>query len=299
MTRLVAGLLLLLAVGACSREVRLEPESLSQADQASLGAASVLLPTPARASVSPASDPAGGAGGPTAADPEPAAGEPASAEPVATFSTVLYSEHDAEVGARMDGVVRSIAVELGDPIRAGQVLAVLADEEEAAAVESARAVLDLARLEHTRAQQLREQNLTSQAELDQAAYRIRAAQAAVREAEVRLSYTRIRAPFPGVLSRRFIRVGQSVEKGEPLFRVTALSPLRAQIRVPELQARTLARGQTLSFRSPGGEEVRGSVTRIAPAVDPASGTIEVLVSIPSPGGLRPGSSVTVALGAQP
>jgi RND family efflux transporter MFP subunit len=176
---------------------------------------------------------------------------------------------------------------------------VLADEEEAAAMESARATLDLARLEHERALQLREKNLLSQADLEQAAYRIRATQAMVREAEVRLGYTRIRAPFAGVLSRRFIRVGQSVEKAEPLFRVTALSPLRAQIRVPELQARTLARGQTLRFRSPGGEEVTGSISRIAPAVDPASGTVEVLVSIPSPGGLRPGSAVTVALHAQP
>jgi len=225
--------------------------------------------------------------------------EPAAAGLGATFSTVLFSEHDAEVGARMDGVVKSIAVELGDRIQAGQLLAVLADEEEAAAMESARATLDLARLEHERARQLSERNLVSTADLEQAAYRIRAAQAAVRETEVRLGYTRIRAPFAGVLSRRFVRIGQSVEKAEPLFRVTALSPLRAQIRVPELQARSLAPGQTLRFRSPGGEEVTGSISRIAPAVDPASGTVEVLVSIPSPGALRPGSAVSAALHAQP
>ena len=61
--------------------------------------------------------------------------------PVSAFKTTLYSEHDAEVTARIEGVIRSIGAELGDGVAAGAVLAQLEDEREAAAFHSAKAAL--------------------------------------------------------------------------------------------------------------------------------------------------------------
>jgi RND family efflux transporter MFP subunit len=196
-----------------------------------------------------------------------------------------------------------VAVEIGDVARVGQLLATLRDEQEQAALEAAAAALELARLEHERAAQLHERNMVTQAELDQATYRHRAAAAALREAEVRLEYTRIRAPFDGVVTRRFVRVGQSVEAREPIVRVTELRPLRSLLRVAEVEAKSLVPGQVLSLRGLAGEQVEGRISRIAPAVDPLSGTVEVLVEVPDPRGLRPGSTVTFELppsaGARP
>ncbi len=274
--------LLLLALAACSREVGAEHGSVLPPDTR-LAAVQALVP-PSEGPVAP----------PAAEAIEPLIVDPVLEPTAVPFATVLYSEHDAEVSTRIAGVVRSFAVELGDVVRAGQLLAVLHDEQEAAAVESARATLELARIEHSRAAHLGEQQMLSQAEVDRAAYLVRAAEAALKEAQVRLDYTRIRAPFAGVISRRFIRTAQTVEERAPLFRVTALHPLRAQLRISELEARGLRPGQELRLRSPGGEEVRGVIARIAPAVDPVSGTVEVLVNVPTPGGLRPGSSVAAA-----
>jgi multidrug efflux pump subunit AcrA (membrane-fusion protein) len=89
-----------------------------------------------------------------------------------------------------------------------------------------------------------------------------------------------------------VRLGEFVEEGQPLYRVTAMRPLRAQIRVPELAARRIARGDPVALRALDGREVQGRVARIAPTIDPASGTVEVLVDVPDPRGLPPGATVS-------
>jgi membrane fusion protein, multidrug efflux system len=278
-----AGLLLCVVLSGCSREVKTEQSSRLPEHLVQIAAANAWTTSTVQ-TAAPADEPVYLVG----ADAPPRSAAP-------SLATVLYSEHDAEIAPRMEGIVKRIEAELDDAVRSGQVLAVLHDDAEAAAVRTAEAAVELAQLEYSRAQQLREQQMISQSELDQAAYRLRFAQAALEEAQVRLGYTRVRAPFAGVVSRRFIRVGQSVVRGEPLFRVTALHPLWAQVRVPEQEARGLARGQSLPLRSPGGEEVAGSIRRISPAVDPGSGTVEVLLGIADPKRLRPGSAVAVEL----
>jgi RND family efflux transporter MFP subunit len=188
-----------------------------------------------------------------------------------------------------------IGAELGDQVRAGQELARLEDDEEQAAVAVATAAHDLTRLEYDRAAQLAENGMATRAELETATYRLRAAESALRDAEIRLAYTRVTTPFAGAITRRFVRVGQLVEMGEPLFRTTALSPLRALLRIPELEAQSLATGQPVTFHGVGAQEATGRILRVAPAVDPVSGTVEVLVDVAEPRGMRPGSAVRARL----
>jgi membrane fusion protein, multidrug efflux system len=213
----------------------------------------------------------------------------------AGLSTLLFSEHDADVSGLVGGRVRAVRAELGDAVRAGDILAVLEDDREAAQLASATATLELARAQHDRAVELRQADLATEADLEIARYRLHAAEAALREAQVALEHTRIRAPFAGAISHRAVRFGQTVRAGDVLFRVTALRPLRAQVRVPERDAVGLRRGQALSLRGLSGEEIGATIARVAPAVDPVSGTIELLVDVPDPGALRPGSAVTVVL----
>ncbi|MGQ0561973.1 MAG: efflux RND transporter periplasmic adaptor subunit [Gemmatimonadota bacterium] len=235
---------------------------------------------------------------PVSLEVQPATAATASADVAAApiaYRTVLYSEHDAIVTARKTGVVRATLAELGDAVAANEVLAILDDEREAAALQSAEAALELARAQHARATALQEQTMITQTELDSAIYKHKAAEAAVRDARTRLDYTRIRAPFGGRIAQRSVRVGQTVSEGDPAFRVTAPRPLRASIRLPELQARALTSGSEVSLRGIDGVRVSGRVARIAPAVDPASGTIELLVDVAQPRSLRPGSTVDVEI----
>jgi multidrug efflux pump subunit AcrA (membrane-fusion protein) len=100
------------------------------------------------------------------------------------------------------------------------------------------------------------------------------------------------------VTRRFVRLGTYVEEGDPLYRVTALRPLRALVRVPEVAASGIERGHPMVLEALDGTRVAARVARVAPAVDPASGTVDVLLDIPDPGSLRPGSSVRVLSASQ-
>jgi RND family efflux transporter MFP subunit len=278
-------LLLMLATvaTACSREVGLDPAGGVEAPLARL---------------TTGTDPGSGVpqepgGGSLEAPSAPGQATPGS------YAGVLHAERDAEVGALVPGIVRSVHVELGDRVRAGQLLVTLRDDEEAARIGSAEAALEFARLEHDRAVQLGSQGMITREELERSAYRVRAAGAALREARVRLEYTRVRAPFDGAVTRRRVRPGEIVEERAPLLRVTALRPLRVLVRVPEADSHGLEAGQPVRLGGRSGEQADGRVFRVSPAVDASSGTVDVLVEVADPGTLRPGSAVTVELAAPP
>lgn len=214
---------------------------------------------------------------------------------IVQIPAVVFSDLDADLGARMAGVVERVEVELGDAVREGQVLLVLDDARERARVESATAVLDRARAEYTRTEGLFANGFVTSAQMDEAKYDLRLAESALRAAQVDLDHTRVIAPFSGVITRRMTGRGRPVEVGEPLFRLTALQALRALVRVPEREARSLRRGAPAVLTSDDGTNVAATVQRISPATDPESGTVEVLLEIPRPGPLRPGSSALARL----
>jgi membrane fusion protein, multidrug efflux system len=211
----------------------------------------------------------------------------------AAYMAVLYSELDAEVGPRMSGVVRSVHAELGDFVQAGQLLAVLEDGRQLARAASARAARALARAEFDRLDSLLQNGFVTKAQHEEALYRMHMADASLREAEVELEHTRVLAPFAGAVTRRMTGMGRPVETAQPMFRVTALRPLRALVRVTEREARTVPIGSVAVLTGDGGEQVGATVVRVSPAVDPASGTVEMLLTVPDPGPLRPGSGAVV------
>jgi RND family efflux transporter MFP subunit len=222
---------------------------------------------------------------------------PAPPAPDAPLHAVtLFSELDAEIGARMAGVLTAMNADLGDAVARGQVIGQLDDIREAARLGAAAAALDLVRLEHTRAESLLAAEVISAADYEGTLSRLRGAEAAVQEAQVALELTRIRAPFDGVVTRRQGSVGRSVKEGDPLYRVTSIHELRALTRVPEDQARGLVPGTTVALRpnfEAAGGVVEAVIWRISAAVDPGSGTVEVLLRVPRPGLLKPGSTAFV------
>jgi len=217
------------------------------------------------------------------------------ATPGITSTVVLYSDLDAEVGSRMDGVISQVLVELGDRVAAGQTLAVLDDATQVARAAGARAAAELAVREHTRMTELHDRGFVTAAQYDEASYRRQSTEAALREAEVDLEHTRVIAPFAGVVTRRMTGIGRPVQEAEPLFRITALEPLRALARLPEATARLIRPGMPAILTADGGTEVAARVARVSPAVDPGSGTVEVLLDVPHPGPLRPGSSAAALI----
>lgn len=223
------------------------------------------------------------------------------------FSTNLYSEHDADVYNRLMieetvGVgipVTSIHVEVGDRVAAGQLLARLEDADARLDVAAAEPKAETAASNLRRVEELRTSGAVSEAELEDAQFESRTAQAELEKARLNLSRTEIRAPFAGVVSRRYVRVGDVVDDKTPLFRVTALAPLRARLLVPESDVAFFTVGAPVAISAADGTSGTARVIIVGPTIDPGSGTREVIVELSRVGDFRPGASVTAEPAERP
>lgn len=145
----------------------------------------------------------------------------------------------------------------------------------------------------------------AQANRDVASAQVDVADAQVQEVEALLEYTRITAPFDGVVTRRQVNPGDLVQAATanrtmPLFTVQQLDTVRVFCDVPEAQAAGVVPGAeaTVKFYGLAGQVVKAKVTRIANAIDPSSRTMRTEVDLPNPNGvIRPGmyAQVTIML----
>ena len=221
----------------------------------------------------------------------------------ARFQTHLYSERDAVLYSRLmieetaaGGIpITAIHAEVGDRVQARQLLATLDDSDARLYVEAAEPEAEVAAANLRRVEELRKSGAVSESEYDQAIYESRTAAAALEQARLTLSRTQIRAPFGGVVSRRYVRVGDIVDDETPLFRVTAMAPLRARLLVPESEVSSFAVGAPVGITASDGSTATARVIIVGPTIDPGSGTREVIVELTQVGELRPGASVIAAL----
>ena len=220
----------------------------------------------------------------------------------------LESDVDPRVAAEVSGRVLSIAVQAGQTVSQGEVLARLDAADYRLAVE--RASADLNRLEVLAEQQQRqvdryralvEENFFSVNALDEvetqlAATRaqIIAARSGLAQARNNLDRTLVRAPAAGVIAQRLVSVGDYIGAGNPLFDLNTDQTLRVVLPFPEVLGSRLAVGQTLRLSAPTAPEIRleAPITEIRPVIGPQNRAIEVLAEVRNPGGWRAGGSVT-------
>jgi len=195
----------------------------------------------------------------------------------------------ALVESKVTGRISRLEARLGQPVRAGEVVAVLDVPEWAARVEQARAVLSQADRELERFRELRRQSTVSPQEFDVVESRWRVAKASLSEAETMMGYARVEAPFDAVVSRKLADVGDLATPGRPLLELEAPGELRMEADVGEGLMEGLREGLELTVRFGAGDlVVTGRVAEIAPVADPGSRTFLVKVDLPKVEGLRSG-----------
>ena len=188
---------------------------------------------------------------------------------------------EADVIAKVEGEVREILVEEGDEVKAGNVLARLDGDRLRLELNESRARLDQMKSDFERNQDLREKGLLSEGEFEKLRYDLEALEASFNLASLELDYTQIRAPIDGVVSERYIKLGNTIGVGEPAFRVTSFDPLVAYLHVPEREYRQIKAGQpvAIDIDALAGQRVIASVTRVSPVVDPETGTFKITIEI--------------------
>jgi len=192
-------------------------------------------------------------------------------------TAALVADHEAQVTAKTSGVLKKLHVEEGMTVKAGQLLAELDDADALAKAKQAEAQMHKAEATFTHAQAAIPKHLIPQYEYEQNKFDLAAQRAAYEAAKIQLSYTRIVAPVDGVIAQRDIKIGNLVQVNQNLFRIVGMNPLQAVLNVPERQFGILKAGQTVALEADAlpGRKFEGTILRIAPVVDPASGTFRV------------------------
>jgi RND family efflux transporter MFP subunit len=285
-------------------------------------AAVVSAAPPSSASTAPVSSAA--AAVPTASAP---ATTVSASDPESFITTgPLVAEQQADVGAERDGRVVEIAVQLGDRVKAGQLLARLDDrmlratcDVQKARIAAAQAEVrnwkaeqESARADLRRADVLLEEKILSQENWEVSKYKVdettaqverfqsevTAAEAELASSNVQLEQSRIVAPFAGVVGRSSVRPDQQVKAENPLFWITAESPLRVLFTVPETLMAAFIAGRRLDLTTADypGLHQEGRIYRVSPVVDPASGSVQAIGAVDHPSPLlKPGMTMQVRL----
>ncbi len=173
----------------------------------------------------------------------------------------------------------------------------LQDDEQRSALAKARSQLEKAEREYERQKRLFAQQLISEQVYNDATYELEQLQIALEDAERELGYTEVRAPIAGTVTSRMVNLGDQVQIGQHLFDIVDFESIVALVYVPEKHLRELRPGLSarLSAQMTGDREYLGRVERIAPIVDPKSGTVKVTIDVGGQAGLRPGMYVDVDL----
>ena len=214
---------------------------------------------------------------------------------VATSS--LMVEQEVSVTTRVSGVVESLAADRGLAVKKDQPLAVLDQREFTLDRRAAEETLAVNRADYDRAQELFRQGLSSKAELEMKKARYELAAVELERARLVIDRSVIRAPFDGVVADRYVRVGEKVllDEHKPLFKVMSLEPLLARAYLPSAALASVKVNDEVAVSATEFPDVRaaGRVSFVSPVVDPASGTIQVLVKVPRDAKriLRPGLGV--------
>jgi cobalt-zinc-cadmium efflux system membrane fusion protein len=240
----------------------------------------------------------------------------------------------ARVGPRVSGRIARVAVSLGATVKAGQALATIRSPEAAeaaAALDSAKAAENLARASLARERDLFERKISARREVLEAEAAAASAQAAVRAAEARLAamgfargagstgsaasspagaaagnrnadagasldpVVTVTSPIAGTVIERTAAADAPVQPDSVLFTIADLRSLWLTVKVPELNATQIRRGQRVQIdvRALPGAPITGAIDYVAPIVDAGTRTVDVRLSVPNPQGmLRPGMSAT-------
>lgn len=215
---------------------------------------------------------------------------------------------ESQLAFRVGGKLLKRQAELGQHVKAGQVLAQLDPQDYQLAASAARAQVtaaatsrDLAAADFRRYQALKEQNFISGAELERREATLKAAQAQLEQAQSQLAvqgnqtgYAVLSADVSGVVTAVEAEPGQVVAAGAPVLRLAADGARDVVFSVPEDRLARLKLGAPVSIRVwAQGAELPGKVREIAASSDPVTRTFAVKVSIETNAPPALGATVSV------
>jgi RND family efflux transporter MFP subunit len=224
------------------------------------------------------------------------------------FAGEVRARVESRLGFRVGGKIVRRNVELGQRVKAGEILAQLDPQDYQLAAQAARAQVsaaltnrDLAAADFKRYKELRDQNFISGAELERRDAALKAAQAQLDQAQAQgaaqgnqASYTTLLADVSGVVTAVEAEAGQVVAAGTPVVRIAQDGPRDVVFAVPEDKVAQVKIGSGVEVRAWGAQTaIAGAVREVAASADPVTRTFGVKVSLPAKDALALGATVSV------
>ena len=205
---------------------------------------------------------------------------PSSEEVVGTVRAKLRAAIEPKVSARIE----TLLVAPGQMVKAGDLIAQLDPREIQAKLDQALALREQATRDLARSRELLDKKITTQADFDAVQARARVAEGAAREMETMLGYTKVVAPFDGIVTRKLADVGDLAAPGKPIIEMEDPRALRFEADVPEALIGHVKLGAKLPVQvAEGAAPIEGTVVEVAPVADAASRTFLVKLDLPAAG----------------
>jgi membrane fusion protein (multidrug efflux system) len=212
-------------------------------------------------------------------------------------TATLEAEKEAQILARVTGIVGTILAEEGDHVAEGDPLLKVDNDEYRFRLEQAVATTANLQSRFERLEMMMQEELTTEEEFQSIRSELASAEADEGLARLSLSYTTVAAPFSGSVTSRLVDVGQNLTVGDPVMVMADFDPLLARVHVPSREFNKLQQNQAVNLvLDSSGDRLAGRIMLISPVIDPTSGTIKLTIEVPDyPAGTRPGDFAQVQI----
>jgi len=218
-----------------------------------------------------------------------------------TLSGTLQAIREVNITNQTQGILTQLNVYPGDRVEVGSTLARLDDALTAAEVQKAQAILNQAEVDLSRLKDLASRKLASDSELASAVTQKDIAAAELMLKQTELSYTHIKSPINGFVSKRLVESGDVLSSHSHILSLIDTSSLKAEINLSELLLPLIKESNPVSIKidALGKQTFTGEIKRIYPTIDKTTrrGTIEIIIT-PVPEGARPGQLCRVTIKTQ-
>jgi RND family efflux transporter MFP subunit len=214
------------------------------------------------------------------------------------FTGDVRAQRDVRILSQVPNRIIDLRVENGDFVTEGQVLAVIENSILREAVESAQGALVTARVnlenierEYNRTERLFAEEAVSRQQFDMISTQYESAKAALQQATAGYAQVRkqfddsyIKAPFKGIISQRFLELGDMASPGIPVLSIVQVDTMKAAINVSEREYGMIAANQTARLKVASYPDTifTGFVYRVSPILDPVSRLGRVEILFPNP-----------------
>jgi RND family efflux transporter MFP subunit len=202
----------------------------------------------------------------------------------------------ALIAAKVMGAIEDLPVALGQRVRAGDLLVKISAGEISAKVLQAQSGLNQARRDLERERELLGKNASTADMVKGLEDRFAMTQAMVKEAEVMLGYTRVLAPFDGVVARKMSNAGDLAAPGMPLLEIEGVADFQVEAGIPDSLAAGLALGSTFQVEvTAAGASFEGKLMELSSSSEAYARTVLARLSVPASAAVRSGQFARIQI----